>query len=124
MDNKLIQELKKKLESDKKVVKGELEEIAKKDPHLKDDWDSKFPKLNGEFGGAALETGADEVEAYGNRLPVEYALELKLRDINIALEKIKKGGYGKCENCKKDIDIARLKVYPAARICMDCQGNK
>lgn len=105
-----------------KTVEEELKSIAKKDPELKDDWDSKFPKLNGEFGGSAMEIGADEVEAYGNRLPVEYALELKLRDVKLALEKIKKdaGEYGKCEKCGKKIDEKRLKVHPAARLCMDC----
>ena len=123
MDKKLTQELSEKLKREKKTVEEELERIAKKDPNLKDDWDSKFPKLNGEFGGAALEVGADEVEAYGNRLPVEYALEIKLRDINIALEKVAKGNYGKCENCKKDIDEKRLKVYPEARLCMKCQAK-
>jgi DnaK suppressor protein len=121
MDKKLIEELKERLEKEGEIVKGELQSIAKKDPNLKDDWDSKFPKLDGEFGGAALETGADEVEAYGNRLPVEYALEIKLRDINIALDKIAKGEYGKCENCEKDIDEKRLRIYPEARLCMDCQ---
>jgi RNA polymerase-binding transcription factor DksA len=123
MDQKLTEELKKKLKEDKEGIEKQLESIAKKDPNLENDWDSKFPKIQGEFGGAALETGADEVEAYGNRLPVEYALELKLRDINIALEKIGKEGYGKCEKCGKNIDENRLKVYPAARICMDCQNK-
>ena len=123
MDQKLIQELKERLKEDKEGIEKQLETIAKKDPNLENDWDSKFPKIQGEFGGAALETGADEVEAYGNRLPVEYALELKLRDINIALEKIEKGEYGKCEKCGKDIDEKRIAVYPAARICMDCQGK-
>lgn len=121
MDKKLTEELKQKLERDKKAVEEQLKRIAEKDPELKDDWDSKFPKLNGEFGGSALEIGADEVEAYGNRLPVEYALEVKLRDIKIALEKIEKGEYGKCENCQKDIDENRLKIYPEARVCMECQ---
>jgi RNA polymerase-binding transcription factor DksA len=123
MNQEIIQELREKLKEDKEGIERQLETIAKKDPNLENDWDSKFPKIQGEFGGAALETGADEVEAYGNRLPVEYALELKLRDINIALEKIEKGEYGKCEKCGKDIDEKRIAVYPAARICMNCQGK-
>ena len=123
MNQKQIQEFKERLEKEKKAVEEQLEGIAKKDQNLKDDWDSKFPKLNGEFGGAALEVGADEVEAYGNRLPVEFALELKLRDINAALGKLKKDGYGKCENCGKKIDEKRLEIYPEARLCMKCRGK-
>lgn len=121
MNLKQIQEFKEKLEKAKSAVEEQLKTIATKDPHIKDDWDSKYPRMDGEFGGAALEVGADEVEAYGNRLPVEYALELKLRDINIALDKIAKNDYGKCENCKKDINEKRLEVYSEARLCMDCR---
>jgi DnaK suppressor protein len=116
-----IKEFKEILEKEKASAEEQLKKIAEKDPNLKNDWDSKFPKLGGEFGGSALEVGADEVEAYGNRLPVEYTLELKLRDVNIALDKIAKGEYGKCEKCKKEIDANRLKIHPAARFCMDCQ---
>lgn len=123
MNTKQIQEFKQQLEKSKSAVEEQLQGIAEKDHHLKDDWDSKYPRMNGEFGGSALEIGADEVEAYGNRLPVEYALELKLRDINIALDKIAKDEYGKCENCKKDIDEKRLKVCPEARLCINCRVN-
>jgi DnaK suppressor protein len=48
-------------------------------------------------------------------------MELRLVDVNSALEKIKKGTYGKCENCGKDIDIERLKVYPEAKFCVKCE---
>jgi DnaK suppressor protein len=121
MTKKLLKELKEKLEKEKSSLEEELQKFAKKDPDLKDDWDAKFPSFDGEFGGAALEIGADEVEEYDARLPVEYSLEIRLRDVNMALEKIKKGKYGKCENCKKNIDEKRLKIYPAARLCLKCQ---
>lgn len=121
MNQKLIKELKEKLENEKTALEEQLKTFADKDPNLKGDWDSKFPKFDGEFGGAALETAADEVEEYGSRLSVEHSMELKLRDINISLEKIIKGTYGKCENCKKEIDQKRLMANPAARLCMKCQ---
>ena len=121
MDKQLINELKDKLEKEKIALEEQLKGFADKDPNLKGDWDSKFPKFNGEFGGAALESAADEVEEYGSRLSVEHSMELKLRDINTALENIVKGVYGKCENCGKEIDEKRLAVNPAARSCMKCQ---
>jgi len=45
---------------------------------------------------------------------------LQLLDINLALEKIKKGTYGKCEKCGKQISIQRLKAYPEAKYCREC----
>lgn len=121
MNKQLLQELKDKLEKEKTATEEQLKTFADKDPNLKGDWDSKFPKFNGEFGGAALESAADEVEEYGSRLSVEHSLELKLRDINISLERIKEGEYGKCENCKKNIDEKRFMANPSARLCMNCQ---
>lgn len=123
MTKKLQKELKEKLEKEKTALEEQLKILAEKDPHLKDDWDTKFPKFNGEVGGAALEVGADEVEEYEVRLPIEHSLEIRFRNINLALEKIKtaKGGYGKCEKCGKEIDKKRLKICPEAKFCMSCQ---
>lgn len=120
MTKKLLQELKEKLEKDGAALEEQLKTFAKEDPHLKGDWDTQFPKFDGEVGGSALEIAADEVEEYEARLPVEFSLETRLKDINLALEKIKKGKYGKCESCGKEIAKKRLKVYPEARLCMKC----
>jgi len=54
-------------------------------------------------------------------LPIEFSLEKKLQDINLALEKIKKGKYGTCEDCKKTISIERLKAFPSAKSCEKCK---
>lgn len=123
MDKKQIQELKEKLEKEKTATEEQLKTFAEKDANLKGDWDSKFPKFNGEFGGAALETAADEVEEYGTRLPVEHSLEIRLKNIGSALEKISKNNYGKCEKCGKEINEERLKVSPEARFCIKCSGH-
>lgn len=114
MDKKLIDELKEKLEEQKKSIQKELESFAKKDDVPKGDWETKYP--NRENGN--MEEEADEVQEYGNMLPVEYSLELKLKDVNSALEKIEKGGYGICESCGKEIDEKRLHACPEARTCL------
>ncbi len=85
MDKNLIQELKEKLEKEKGILEKELNSFAKKDDKLKGDWDTRFP----EFNGGPLEEAADEVVEYEARLPIEHTLELKLRDVNLALEKIR-----------------------------------
>jgi len=48
-------------------------------------------------------------------------LELRLKNINLALEKIEKGRYGNCEKCGKEIDEKRLKISPEARSCLKCK---
>lgn len=50
---------------------------------------------------------------------IKYTKELKF--INIALEKIERNKYGKCEMCSKAIDVRRLKVKPHARFCISCR---
>jgi len=118
----MIEELKKKLEKEKGNIEKQLEKFAAKDKKLKDDWDTRFPRFDGQTaGGAALEQAADEVEEYGNLLPVEYSLESRLKNINLALGKIKKGKYGICEKCGQKIPIKRLKAFPEAKTCIKCQ---
>jgi len=95
MNKKLLSELKEKLEEQKISIEAELGKFAKKDENLRGDWDTKFPKTDGGTGGQALEDAADQVEEYVNLLPVEHNMELRLQSINSALEKIKKGTYGK-----------------------------
>lgn len=122
MQKKLLEELEEKLETQKTALEKELEKFAQKDKKLKGDWDTRFPNWNGgESGGAALETAADEVEEYSTLLSLEHSLETRLRDVNSALEKIKKGTYGKCDNCGKEIPEERLKIHPEARFCIKCE---
>ncbi len=47
--------------------------------------------------------------------------EFMMREIDDALEKIKKGTYGICELCGKSIDPQRLEVIPDARNCIQCE---
>ncbi|MFH0791699.1 MAG: TraR/DksA family transcriptional regulator [bacterium] len=121
MNNKIpLKRIEEKLEADKKIIEETLKTFADKDQKIKGDWDSRFPV----FSGESLEDSADEVEQYEALLPVEFSLETRLKDINIALDKIdkgKSGNYGICELCKKQIPEDRLTVYPEARNCSDCQ---
>lgn len=117
MTKKLLLELKLKLEAEKTSLEKELSGFAVKDPKLNGDWDTKMPS----FDSGHEEEEQDEMEEYISRLPVEHSLELQLKDVNLALEKIKNKGYGKCEKCEKNISSKRLKIYPAARTCSKCK---
>jgi len=120
MREELIKKFKERLEKEKKEIENQLKKFAK-EGKIPDDWEAKFPHYNGESGSGALERAADEVEEYETLRSIEQSLELKLRDINLALEKIKKGNYGICEKCGKEIEIERLEVIPEARFCKNCK---
>jgi len=113
----LLKKIEKKLKQDKIKIENQLKGFAKKDENLKGDWDTIYPRLN----NSSLEDEANEVEEYGNLLPIENTLELELEKIDKALEKIRDKKYGLCEKCKKLISSARLKIYPQAVYCKKCQ---
>jgi len=45
----------------------------------------------------------------------------QLKEIEDALERIKLGEYGICEDCGEPIPEQRLRLFPAARLCVKCQ---
>ncbi|MCX8044591.1 MAG: TraR/DksA family transcriptional regulator [Desulfobacterota bacterium] len=47
----------------------------------------------------------------------------KLNAIEAALEKLKDGTYGFCEECGAEINKKRLKILPFARYCITCQSE-
>ena len=46
----------------------------------------------------------------------------ELADVEAALGRVKAGTYGECVDCGEGIAPARLRAYPAATRCIDCQG--
>ena len=68
-----------------------------------------------------LEEAADEVEEHSTNLHIEFSLENQLKEVDAALERIKKDTYGVCEKCKKDIDPDRLEASPEATTCIECK---
>ncbi|KKP32697.1 MAG: hypothetical protein A2312_03915 [Candidatus Staskawiczbacteria bacterium RIFOXYB2_FULL_32_9] len=119
LTKKDIEALKEKLEIEKEKLTKELESFAIKDKELEHNWNAQFP--NKEKGDKEEE--ADDATEYENLISLEHSLELKLRDITLALEKIIKsenGKYGICESCNKDIEEKRLQACPEAKLCMSC----
>lgn len=115
MDQKLLEKLKTRLEKKEKDLKKDLKRFAKKDKNLKGDYDTKFPQI-----GEDSDENASEVNIYESTLPVEFALEKKLQAVKGALERIKKGQYGKCQSCGKKISAKRLEALPEAETCLKC----
>lgn len=60
---------------------------------------------------------ADRFEEFEARSSTMKTLELRLKNILKALGRVGRDSFGKCEVCKKDIEMSRLEVNPAARTC-------
>lgn len=106
---------------DLQLLKEQLEkEAGELEPEL------STAKKNAEFGSDNdhFDEEADEAEEFANNLGLQETLKERMADIELALEKMEKGAYGKCENCKKDISLEVLKIDPESRLCKDCKQNK
>jgi RNA polymerase-binding transcription factor DksA len=44
--------------------------------------------------------------------------------VEAAIERVKQGTYGMCDTCAKPIPLARLKVLPFAKLCVQCQQDE
>ncbi len=121
MTKDFINKQQSKLEEIKESLTNELSHFAEKDPNIEGNWKTKFPEYDGmESGGSRLETAQDEVEDYIGKLSLEHTMELRLRDVDESLGKIKKNKYGICEKCTKKITMDRLEAKPEARNCKNC----
>ncbi|MFH1388019.1 MAG: TraR/DksA C4-type zinc finger protein [Patescibacteria group bacterium] len=118
MDKKMQKQLKKSLEKEKMKLTKDLKSFANKDTEVKGNWLTRFPFFG--ISRSYDDENAERIEEYENLLSVEHTLELRLKDINNALEKIKNNNYGICEKCKKEIEIKRLKIVPEAKQCLIC----
>ncbi len=73
------------------------------------------------------QSGSDVVDAALDAAQDEISSQLaevesrELGSIENALDRIKKGNYGKCEHCDKSIPMARLNALPYATMCIECQ---
>lgn len=110
-----LQEMKTILIAKEKKLENELSRIASKNTRVKDDYKTRFPEY-----GNQIEDNAMEVSEYANNLPIEQRIELDLKAVKAALDKIEDGTYGQCSNCQKMIEEKRLRVMPEATTCMSC----
>lgn len=116
MDTKLPKKFvlvqKEKLLADKNKSLLQIVELKKNDPFLDPDHASD---------NAAIDTDVREQVGHDTIEAEVKDLERKVMDIDIALRKIQRGGYGVCERCKKIIPQARLKLIPEAAYDIDCE---
>jgi len=114
LSKEILAELKEKLVEEKNRIENELSKIGKPTTDS-GDYSTNFNEM-----GEDEDENASEVEEYTDNLALESNLERQLKEILEALEKMKTGTYGKCENCKTEISLERLRAYPAAKTCITC----
>ncbi|MBI2616801.1 TraR/DksA C4-type zinc finger protein [Candidatus Gottesmanbacteria bacterium] len=73
---------------------------------------------------AASDTDAIEEISHERMEALEKELKRRMVDIEEALERIKKGTYGRCHSCKKMIEDERLAINPTALYCVSCERKR
>lgn len=57
-------------------------------------------------------------------LSLEQNIQDMLAQVGSALRRIDDGKYGRCTNCGKQVDEARLRAIPYADLCIDCKEEE
>lgn len=104
------------IEKEIRLVESELGNIAMPDPARPGEWIAKRQDLDTDKADD-LET-AEDLEEMEEHESIMEKLVMRLHALRHALERTKKGQYGKCEVCGNDIEIGRLSANIAATTCV------
>ena len=98
----------------RKTLLKELERLTKQYKLTR-----QFPEY-----GTSEDENAQEVERFQENLGLQKNLKNLIRDTKSAIAKIEKDKYGVCQECDGQIEVGRLKAYPAADLCVTCATKK
>lgn len=110
---KLLEERKKLLESEKKLEKEKQSLVLAS---------SSIDRIT--YNEEDSTNVVVDVQEIGRINVLKETISRQLEQIDLALVKIKKKKYGKCEICNQPISITRLKAIPYATLCIKCQEKK
>ena len=105
----LLATLRASLEEERTQLQHQLEELDR------DSGDLGFDENFADSG----QVGAQQ----GEQATLSRSLQEQLDEVDAALRKMDEGTYGRCDNCGKEIQEARLEAIPAARHCIDCAST-
>lgn len=108
--SKTIDYIKKKLLKEQREVEKNLKEVEEDDP----------AKSDGLVEASEPGTDSYIADVHTKTLILGGQLKKTSKSIQKALLKIKKGSYGKCEKCGKQIEVGRLMAMPIAQYCLSC----
>ena len=113
LDKKKIKE---KLETERDILLEELRGMGKLNTDT-GEWEATPEELDSPESDQ--NDMADRFEDFEARSSMIKTLEPRLNSILKALKGINRESFGKCEVCKKNIEMARLEANPAARTCKE-----
>lgn len=111
LDKKKIKE---KLEKERDQLLGQMKDMGKLNTET-GEWEAVPEEL--EFPESDENDKADRFEDFEARSSTMKTLESRLNNILKVIKGINRESFGKCEVCKKDIEMTRLDANPAARTC-------
>lgn len=111
LDKKKIKE---KLEKERDMLLVELRDMGTLDPET-GEWEATPEKISSPQSDQ--NDMADRFEDFEAKSSMIKTLQPRLNAILKALRGLTRESFGKCEVCKKDIEMARLEANPAARTC-------
>jgi DnaK suppressor protein len=108
IDKKTIARLKKVLLKEREEIVGEVRQIF---------------ESSKEMGQDGIQDIGDEAANIYNKqilLSLTESERMRLQEMDEALDRIKAGTYGICEECGEPIGLKRLEVRPVAKYCVPC----
>ena len=114
--------MKERLLKEQALVESELGTVGRKSTNGTGDWEAT-PKDQDPTATESDEL-ADKIEDFEENTAILRELEIRLGDINAAIEKVNAGTFGICEIGGETIEQERLEANPAARTCKAHMGGE
>jgi RNA polymerase-binding transcription factor DksA len=111
LDKKKIKE---KLEKERDELIEQMKDMGKLNTET-GEWEAIPEEMD--FPESDQNDMADRFEEFESRSSMIKVLEPRLKNILQAIKGINRDSFGKCEICKKDIEVSRMEANPAARTC-------
>jgi DnaK suppressor protein len=102
-------------------LEGELKRLTDELAQLQTNATSSEERREGSPFGKREEEATETLELE-KRLTLENRIRQEMASVEHALEKIKKGTYGMCDNCGQPIALERLEALPQASLCIKCKA--
>ena len=92
---------------------------------LQRDQDEATSDTGGELSSFDQHPGDSGTETFemAKNVSLRAPLEDELREVDVAVERLDRGTYGRCQACGRPIGDERLEAMPAARFCVEDQAK-
>ena len=117
MQKKDLEKFKNLLNKELEELKKQLSNVSQQNKDVKGDW-VPVPDMKDDENISDENDMVHREGEFINHQAISNQLEIRLENINIALNKIKNGEYGVCEISGHPIEKERLLANPAARTCL------